>query len=145
MTNHLADHVIRARELWVNLCSNGDEAAWDCIHQLVVIRLERHDHRLDLGPCCLASALALSNFTGADGDLIANLEASLQDCATSDTSFESLSILTRFVDIEGANDDHVGRHCELAHWDWDSAKVVHNDIDVVLENGGDRNDRDRAG
>ena len=37
------------------------------------------------------------------------------------------------VDIERTNDDHVRWDCELASWDWDTAQVVDNDVDVVLQ------------
>ena len=52
----------------------------------------------------------LCDLARTDGNLVANFEASLQDSASSDTTFESLSILARLVNIEGTDHDHVGGH-----------------------------------
>ena len=44
MTNDVADHVIRASELRVNLGSNGEQSTWNGIHEVIVISLNRHDN-----------------------------------------------------------------------------------------------------
>ena len=110
---------------------------------MVVISLQRDYHRLDLGPSCLSSPLAFSNLTRADSDFITDLKATFEDSSTGNTSFECLCILTRLVNIEGANYDHVGWHSELARWDWDPANVVNDDVDVVLKHGRDGDNRNR--
>ena len=44
------------------------------------------------------------------------------------------------VDIERTNDDHVWWDCELTSWDGDTAQVVNDDVDVVLQLCRDGND-----
>lgn len=44
VSNDVAHHVVRARELWVDLRANGDETTWDGVHELVVIGHKRDDN-----------------------------------------------------------------------------------------------------
>ena len=64
-------------------------------------------------------------------DLIADLEHTLQDGSSSDTALQVLGLLTRLVDIEGPNDDHLWWGHKVSHWQWDPAEVVDNGLDVV--------------
>ena len=109
---------------------------------MVVISLERHHNRLDLRPSCPTRSLALGDLAWADGDLVADLEAALEDGATGDSALERLCILARLVNVEGTNDDHVGGYSELTRRDGDPTEVVNNDVNVVSEHGGDGNDGD---
>lgn len=80
----------------------------------------------------------------ADSDLIANLEAALEDSATSNSASESFCVLTWFVYIERADDNHVRWHGELTSRDGNSAQKVNHNINVVLQLGGNWNNRSRA-
>ena len=142
VADNAPDHVVRAGELRVNLGAHGDQPAWDGVHQIVVVGFERHHDRLDLGPGCFTRSLALGDLTGADGDFVADLEAAFENGAASDSAFERLCVLSRLVHVKGANDNHVGRHGELACGDGDPTQVVNDDVDVVSEHGGDGNDGD---
>ena len=108
MTNDATDHVVGARELWVDLSTDGDKSAWNGVHEVVVVGLKRHHDRLDLRPRRLTRPLALSYFTRANCNLVADLKTAFEDGSTSDSAFERLGVLSRLVHIERANDDHVG-------------------------------------
>ena len=147
MTDDVADHVITTSELRVDLCADSDETTWDSIHELIVIRHQGDDHGLNFGPSLLTSSAALRDLARTNGDLIADLEAALQDGASSDTTLKSLSIFTRLVDIERADYNHVWRHSELSRRNGNTADVVNNNINIIAKNGrnghdGDGNSRD---
>lgn len=104
--------------------------------------MQSHNYRLDFCPSSLSSSLTLSNFTRANGDLVTDFEASLKDSTTSDATLESLGVLTWLVDVKGTNNNHVRGHSELSRWDWNTANIINNNIDVVLENSRDWNNGD---
>ena len=102
---------------------------------MVVIGHKRHNYRLDFRPRRLARSLTLSDLTGANCDFITHLQATLEDGATCDATFQSLGVLSWLIDIEGTNDNHIGWYGELARGDRNSAQVVDNNIDIVLKHG----------
>lgn len=143
VADDVADHVIATRELRIDLSADSDQTAWDGIHELVVVSHESDDHRLNLSPGRLTSATTLRDLTGTNGNLVTNLQATLQDSAAGHTTLERLSVLTWLVHIERANDNHVGRDSELARWDRNATDVINDDVNIIAKNSGDRHDRDR--
>jgi len=106
---------------------------------MVVISLQWDYNGLDLSPSCLTSALTFRDLTWANSNFVTNLEATFKNGTSSNTSLECFCVLTRLVDIKGANNDHVRWNSELACWDGDSANIVDDNIDVVLEYSWNRN------
>jgi hypothetical protein len=107
---------------------------------MVLVSLESHNLRLDLAALHLTRALVLGDETRSDGDEVADLKNTLQDSATCDTTLEVLSVRTRVVDIEGTNNNHLGRRDEVTHGEWNSADVVDDEVDVVATLSRDRKD-----
>ena len=141
VANDVTNHVVAAGELGVYLGAHRNQTAWDGVHQLVEVGLQRHDHALDLSPGGLACPLRLGYFARSDGDLVTDLQTALENGAASDAALEGFGVLTRLVHVEGANDNHVGRHGELTGRDWDAADIVDHDVDVVAQHGRDGDNR----
>jgi hypothetical protein len=106
-----------------------------------VIFVSLHGSNLgkDLFPGDLAALGVLTDDAGADLNLVANLQNSLKNGTTSDTSLEGVSIFSGLVDIEGTNDDHNRRSDEISERNRDAADVVYDDVNVILELSRDRN------
>jgi len=91
-------------------------------------------------PASLASWSIAADVARSDGDFLANFKAPLQDSAASNTTSKSFCVLSGLIDVEASNNNHVGWHIELTRGNWDSAKVVYNDIDVISQLGWNRDD-----
>ena len=99
-----------------------------------MISLDSHYNRLDLSPSSSSSLLTLSDFPRSDSNLITDLQNAFKDGTTGNTALEGLSVLTRSVDIERTDANHVGWHSELSLRNGDTADVINDDVDVVFQN-----------
>ena len=135
VANYLAHHVVRARKLRVHLGADGDEPARNGIHQVVAVRLERANNRVDFSPARLARRRGSRQFARPNRNLVTHFEATLQNGAACHTTFQRLRVFARLVHIERTNDDHVRGHCEFARRNRHSAQVVNHHVDVVPKLG----------
>lgn len=102
---------------------------------MILIGLETANLAANFFPASLASCSVAADVAGSDSDLLADLQAPLQNSAASNTTSESFCVLSGLVDVEASNDNHVRWHIELAGGNRNSAKVVHNDVDVISQLG----------
>lgn len=86
MPDDVTDHVIASSELRVHLGAYSDQTTWDGVHKRVIVCHQSNDDRLDLSPGRLASATALGYLARANGNLVANLEATFEDGSASDAT-----------------------------------------------------------
>lgn len=124
----------------VNLHSHTDKTTWHSVHKLILICLERGNYRLDFSPLDSSRSLILGNETWSNRYLISNLEHSLQDGSTSNTSLEVLGLLSWLVYVERSDNDHLRWGDKVSHRNWNSAQIVYNYIDVEAKLGGDGED-----
>ena len=102
---------------------------------------ERLNARED-GSALNLAVLILGDQTWPNLDLIANLQNTSENGTTSDTTLQLVDLSTGLVDIEGTNDHHVRGLSKVSNGDRDFRdQALANGIDVVLQLGGDRNDR----
>lgn len=107
---------------------------------MVLVSLKGSDLGADLFPVGLAGLRVTSDVAGSNRDLLANSQTALQDGTACNTTSQGLSVLSWLVDIEGPNHDHVGGNDELTSRNGNSAQVVDNHVNVILQLRGDRND-----
>lgn len=89
--------------------------------------------------------MILGDETWADGDEVADPEHTLENGSSCNSSLECFDLLSWFVDVEGPDDDHLGRGNEVSDWNWDSAQVINHSVDVVTQLSRDWNDRGALG
>ena len=84
----------------------------------------------------------LADESRGDLDFVPQLQHTLQNGPSSDPADELISTLSRLVDVEGADDDHVGRRGVVADGEGNRLHdVLAHHIDVVLQLRGDGDDR----
>lgn len=117
-----------------------DQTTGDSKLQVVVLGKERDDSAEDRLALDLA-LLVLADDTGPDLDLVAKLQHTGKDGATSNTTLQVLNLGTWLVDIEGSDDNHVGGGREVSWRDGDLAdEVLVDGVDVELQLGRDGDD-----
>ena len=101
---------------------------------------ERHYSAED-GTAFDLAFVVLCHQTRSDFDLVAEFEDSGDDASTCYATLQVFDFGTRFVDVEGADHNHVWCGGEVSGRDWYSSDEVFVDgIDVVLELCGDGDD-----
>jgi hypothetical protein len=100
---------------------------------LILICLQRSDLGLNFSPLNISCFLISSDKTWSYRDLVTNLQNTLQDCSTSDTTFKILGLLSWLVDIEGSNDNHLRWWYEISYRQRNSAEIVNNSLNIVLQ------------
>lgn len=84
------------------------------------------------------AVLVLGDQTGADLDLVVDLDDTGENGATGNTTLQLINLGTGLVNVEASNDHHVGQSGEIADGNRDVRhEVLVDGIDVVLELGGD--------
>ena len=135
------DQTIGSAKGRVDAGSDTNQATRDGVLEIVGLRVERHDAAED-GRALESATVVTGDDTRTDLNLIAKLDDTVQDTATSDTALQVIDLSTRLVDVEGSNDDHVGVHGEVSGRDGDGVDDgLVDGIDVELELGGDGDDR----
>jgi hypothetical protein len=82
--------------------------------------------------------LVLGNQTGADFNFVVELDDTVENGATRNTTLQLINLGTGLVNIERTNDHKVGSRCEVTNRNRDVRhEVLVDSIDVVLELGGD--------
>ena len=129
---HEADEPIGAAQGRVDAGADADEAAWDGEFEIVVFGEEGDDAAED-GPALDLAFVVFGHEAGPDFDLVAELEHSRDDAAACDAAFQVFDFGARFVDVEGADDDHVGCGGEVAWRDgYAGDEVLVDGVDVVF-------------
>lgn len=120
--------------------THTDQTTRDGKLQIVVLGEERHDPAEDRLGLDLA-LLVLGDNTRPDLNLVAELEHTSENRATSNTSLELLDLRAGLVDVEGTDDNHVRSGREVAYRHWNLRHEVFVDgINVELQLGRDRDD-----
>ena len=83
--------------------------------------------------------------SGTDFDLLADLEDTLENRTTSDTTLQVLDLSTWLVDIERSNDNHPWVGGEVVVWWGDVAERFNNGVDVESELSRDGDDGRESG
>lgn len=139
-TEDEANETIGTAEGRVDAGTDTDETTGDGKLQVVVLGEQRDDSREDGLALDLALAV-LGHDAGPDLDLVAQLQDTGQDGATSNTALELVDLGAGLVDVEGSDDDHVGLCGEVADGDGDLGdELLADGVDVELELGGDGDD-----
>jgi hypothetical protein len=107
VSNDLSDERVRSSDEWINLHTDSDKSSGHSIHQLVVICFQRGNLRLDFSPLDNSGFLISGDEAWSNGDFISDLEDSLENSSSSNSSFKVLSIFSWLVYIEGSDDDHL--------------------------------------
>jgi hypothetical protein len=132
-TQYVTHKTIGTAQGRINASTNTNEPTRDGELELVVLGKQRHDSTEDWLAFDLALVI-LGDNAGSNLNLIAKLEDTSEDGASSDTSLEILDLGTGFVDVETADDDHVWRSCEISDRNRNLVdQVLKNSIDVVFD------------
>lgn len=135
-----ADKTIGTAKGRVDAGTNTDETTRDGVLEVVGLGVERDDTRED-GSALNGTLVIAGHDTGADLNLIAKLDDTVQNRTTSNTALEVINLSTRLVDVEGSNNDHLGLHSKVSQRDRDGVNNgLVDGIDIELELGGNRND-----
>ena len=141
VAQHLSHQSVRARQRGVDLRSHADQSSRHRISQRVLLRVQRLHARVDRRVGHLALRV-LAHDAGQNLDLVAETQDALEDGAAGDTALEVVGALAGLVDVEGADDDHVGRAGVVADGDGDRVHdVLADHVDVVLQLRTDGDDR----
>ncbi len=142
---HEPDEAVGATESRVDARADPDQAAGDGKLEVVVFGEESDDAAED-GTAFDFALVVLGDEARADLDLVAELQDAGQDAAAGDAAFQVLDLGAGFVDVEGADDDHVRGGAEVADGDGDLGdEVLVDGVDVVFQLGGDGDDGGAVG
>lgn len=136
-TQDETDETIGSAEGGVDAGTDTDETTGDGVLEVVELGVEGDDSAED-GSALEGTLVVSRDNTGTDLNLVTELEDTVQNRATSDTSLEVVNFGTGLVDVEGSNDDHVGVLGEVTrgHGDGVDDGLV-DSVDVELELGRD--------
>lgn len=124
----------------VDAGTNTDEATGNGELEAVVLG-EEGDNAGEDGLALDGTLVVLADNTGANLNLVAELQDTSKDRTTSNTTLELLDLGTGLVDIERTDNNHVRVVLEVAHGHGDLGdKGLVDGVDVELELGRDRND-----
>mmetsp|Transcript_7074 Transcript_7074/g.11916 ORF Transcript_7074/g.11916 Transcript_7074/m.11916 type:complete len:462 (-) Transcript_7074:120-1505(-) len=135
--DYLTDEGVGPSDKGVDLHADADEPTRHGVHEQVLVGLQRGYLGLNFAALHGACPLVLGDEAGPDRDLVPHLEHALQNGAARHASLKRLCVLSRLVDIEGADDDHLGGRDEVAQGHGNPADVVDDGFDVVADLGGD--------
>mmetsp|Transcript_11967 Transcript_11967/g.26986 ORF Transcript_11967/g.26986 Transcript_11967/m.26986 type:complete len:692 (+) Transcript_11967:117-2192(+) len=145
-TKDLSDQPIGTAEGWIDPGSDSDEAAGNGVLELVVFGGEGRDLAVDGPEDQGGLSVGLVDGSGSDLDLVSDLQNTLEDGSSGDTTLEVAHVLSGTVDVEGPDDDQLRNGGKITDREGDFAyDVLANDVDVVLENRRDGNDGSRIG
>lgn len=140
-TEDETDKTIGSAEGRVDAGTDTNKTAGNGVLQLVGLRVERHN-TAENGRALEITPLVASNDTGADLNLVTELEQTVKNGTTSNTTLKLLNLGTGLVDVERPNDDHVGVHGEISRRDGDGIDdSVVDGVDVELELGRNGDNR----
>lgn len=139
-TKDETDKTISTAEGRVNAGTNTNQATGNGVLEIVGLRVERHNARED-GSALDGTAVVTRDNTGTDLDLVAELDDTVEDRTTSNTTLEVVNLSTGLVDVKGTDDNHVGVHGEVSQRDRDGVNNgLVDGVNVELELGRDGDD-----
>lgn len=139
-TKDETDETIGTAERGVDAGTDTDETTGNGEFEAVVLG-EQGDDAGEDGLALDGTLVVLADNTGANLNLVAELQDTSEDGTTSNTALELLNLGTGLVDVERTDDDHVRVVLEVAHGDGDlgDERLV-DGVDVELELSGNGDD-----
>jgi hypothetical protein len=138
-TKDETDETIGTAESRVDASTDTDETTGDGELEAVVLG-EQGDNAGEDRLALDGTLVVLADDTGANLNLIAELQDTSENRATSNTTLELLNLGTGLVDIERTDDNHVRVVLEVAHGHRDLGyKGLVDGVDVELELGRNGN------
>lgn len=145
VTENETDETIGTAKGGVDTGTDTDETTGNSELEVVVLG-EQGDDAGENGAALNLALLVLSDETGTDLNLVVQLHNTSQDRSTGNTTLKLVNLGTGLVDIEGTNDHHVGGGLEVTGRDGDGVdEGLVDSVDVVLQLGGDGNNRRAIG
>ena len=136
----MANEAIGAAEGRVDACTDANETAWDGEAEVIVFGEQTYDAREDGAADGLTFGVLFDD-ARPNLDLVAEFEDAGKDGAASYATFEVFDLGAGFVDVERADDNHMGFGLEVADRDRDLGDKSFIDcVDVIFELCGDRDD-----
>lgn len=136
-TEDETDETIGTAEGRVDAGTDTDETTGHGVLEVVGLGVEGNDSAED-GSALEVALVVTGDDTRTDLDLVAELEDTVEDGTTGNTTLELVDLGTGLVDIEGTNDDHLGVHGEVPRRNGDGVDDgIVDGVDVELELGGD--------
>jgi hypothetical protein len=144
-TKDETDQTIGTAEGGINTSTNTDETTGNGELQIVVLGEECNNSRED-GLALNLTLLVLADNTRSDLNLVTELQYTVQDTATSNSTLQVLNLGTRLVDIERSDNNHVRSGGEVSWGNRDLGdEVLVDGVNVELQLGTDGNDRATVG
>jgi len=144
-TKDETDQTIGTAESGVNASTNTNETTGDGELQIVVLGEQCDDSGED-GLALNLTLLVLADNTRSDLNLVTELQYTVQDTATSNSTLQILNLGTRLVDIERSDNDHVRSGGEVSWGNGDLGdEVLVDGVNVELQLGTDGDDRATVG
>jgi hypothetical protein len=144
-TKDETDQTIGTAESGVNTSTNTDETTRDGELQIVVLG-EEGDNSGEDGLALNLTLLVLADNTRSDLNLVTELQYTVQDTATSNSTLQVLNLGTRLVDIERSDNNHVRSGGEVS---WGNRnlgdEVLVDGVNVELQLGTNGDDRAAVG
>lgn len=120
--------------------TDTDETTGNGVLEIVGLGVERNDSAED-GGTLEGTAVITGHDTRSDLNLVTQLDNTVKDRTTSNTTLEVIDLSTGLVDVEGSNDDHVRVHAEVTGRNGDSVDDgLVDGINVELELSRDGDD-----
>ncbi|KAI6772529.1 hypothetical protein HG530_003487 [Fusarium avenaceum] len=124
----------------INSGTDTNETTRNGVLEIVGLGVEGDDSAED-GSALEGTAVVSGDDTRSDLDLVTQLNDTMENGTTSNTTLEVVDLRTRFVDIERSNDDHVRVNAEISGRDGDGVdNGLVDGIDVELELSRDGDD-----
>lgn len=142
LANRRHDHTeqsVGTTESGVNEGTDTDKTARNSKLKVVLLGVEGDDSRSQR-PTSADTVGVPGNKTRSDLDFLANLEDTLQDTSTSDTTLQLVDTGTRLVNVKRSDNDHTGVGIKVVVWGGNVADSGDDGVNVELELGGDGND-----
>jgi hypothetical protein len=144
-TKDETDQTIGTTEGGVNTSTNTDETTRDGELQIVVLG-EEGDNSGEDGLALNLTLLVLADNTRSDLNLVTELQYTVQDTTTSNSTLQVLNLGTRLVDIKRSDNNHVRSGGEVSWGNGDLGdEVLVDGVNVELQLGTDGNDRAAVG
>lgn len=144
-TKDETNETIGSAEGRIDASTNTNKTTGNGVLEVVGLGVERDDSAEDRR-ALEVTLVVTGNDTGADLNLVAELEKTVKDRTTGNTALEFLDLSTGLVNVERTDNNHVWVHGEISRRNGDGVdNSVVDSVDIELELGGDRDDRRLAG
>lgn len=144
-TQDETDETVGSAEGRVDAGTDTDQAAGHGVLEVVGLGVKRDDSAEDRR-ALEGTRIVSRNDARSDLDLIAQLDDTVENTATSDTTLQVVDLGTRLVDVERSNDNHVRVHGEVSGGNRDGVdNGLVDGVDVELELSRNGDDRRLAG